>query len=66
MGDLKKITVMLPSDLLDRATAASGEGITPTIRKGLEAMAAAGAYDGLRSLRGKLKLRIDVDELRRD
>jgi hypothetical protein len=66
MTELKKVTVMLPADLLARATTATGKGITPTIREGLEAMAAAKAYEGLRRLRGKVKLSIDVDRLRRD
>jgi hypothetical protein len=66
MKATKKITVVLPEDLLTRATTATGKGITPTIRAGLEAMAASGAYEGLRRLRGKVKLSIDVDALRRD
>jgi hypothetical protein len=66
MAELKKVTVMLPADLLARATTATGKGITPTIREGLEAMAAAKAYEGLRRLRGRVKLSIDVDQLRRD
>jgi hypothetical protein len=66
MNELKKVTVMLPADLLARATLATGKGITPTIREGLEAMAASHAYEGLRRLRGKVKLSINVDDLRRD
>lgn len=50
----------------DRATQATGKGITPTIREGLEAMAASHTFEGLRRLRGKVKLSIDVDQLRRD
>ena len=57
---------MLPSDLLKRATAPTGKGITRTIRDGLEAMAASHAYEGLRRLRGKVKLSISVAELRKD
>jgi hypothetical protein len=66
MAGLKKVTVMLPEELLTRATAATGKGITPTIREGLEAMAASHAYEGLRRLRGKVKLTLDVEALRRD
>ena len=66
MQELKKVTLMLPVDLLARATSATGKGITPTVREGLEAMAASGAYEGLRRLRGKIKLTINVDDLRRD
>ena len=63
---LKKVTIMLPSELLERATSATGKGITPTIRESLEAMAASLAFNGLRMQRGKVKLSIDQQELRRD
>ena len=66
MSESKKVTVVLPADLLERATMATGKGITPTIREGLEAMAASHAYEGLRRLRGKVKLSVNLDELRRD
>ena len=63
---MQKVTVLLPRDLVQRATAATGEGLTPTIRRGLEAVARAAAYERLRQLRGKVKLSINVDELRED
>jgi hypothetical protein len=66
MKALRKATVVLPADLLDRATQATGTGITPTIREGLEAMAACHTFEGLRRLRGKVKLSVDADQLRRD
>ena len=53
--ELRKVTVMLPKDLLDRAVKTSGQGVTPTIRKGLETITAAGAYEGVLRLRGKVK-----------
>lgn len=62
----KKITVMLPEDLLDRALKASGEGITPTLRKGLELVAAKEVYKGLLKLKGKFDLKLDLEELRKD
>lgn len=62
----KKITVMLPEDLLDRALKASGEGITPTLRKGLELVAAKDTYKGLLKLKGKFDLKLDLKELRKD
>ena len=64
--EMQKVTVMLPKVLVQRATRATGVGITPTIRKGLEAMAASEAYERLRKMRGKVRLSINVDELRRD
>jgi hypothetical protein len=66
MKDFKKVTVALPADLLERATTATGKRITATICEGLEAMAALHSFDGMRRLRGKVKLSIDVGQLRRD
>ena len=63
---LKKITLQVPHDLLIRATQATGEGITPTIRRGLELVAASGAYTHLRSLKGKVKLGLNLEKLRQD
>ena len=62
----RKITVMLPEKLLARALKASGEGITPTLRKGLELVAAGDAYKGLLKLKGKFDLKIDLKESRKD
>ena len=64
--EMRKVTVMLPKDLLDRAVKASGQGVTPTIRKGLENIATADAYERILQRRGKVRLSVDVRELRRD
>lgn len=66
MKSEKKVTVMLPEELLNRALKASGEGITPTLRKGLELVAAKEAYKSLLRLKGKFDLKVDLDDLRRD
>ena len=63
---LKKLTIQLPNDLLTRATQATGEGITPTIRRGLELVAAGGAYRSLRAFKGKVKLQLDLESLRQN
>ena len=63
---MRKITVEVPEDLLDRALESSGEGITRTVRRGLDLVAAGRAYDELRRLRGKMKLGIDLEALRED
>ncbi|MEE8124874.1 MAG: hypothetical protein V3T42_03595 [Nitrospirales bacterium] len=63
---LKKLTLQVPEDLLVRATQATGEGITPTIRRGLELVAAGGAYRNLRALKGKTKLQLNLASLRQD
>jgi len=64
MDTLKKVTVMLPSELLARATAATGKGITPTIREGLESVAAEKSYEAFRRFRGKVKFSRTAEELR--
>ena len=61
-----KVTVELPAALLERARASTGEGITGTIRKGLEMVAATRAQDQLRRLRGRVKFSIDLNALRED
>ena len=68
MKNERKVTVMLPADLIDRAVKASGEGLTPTLRKGLELIAAKDVYRDLLKLKGKYPegLGIDLDELRKD
>lgn len=63
---LRKLTVEVPADLLERATTASGKGVTPTVRRGLELVAAGGAYGRLRRFRGKVKSGIKLSELRLD
>lgn len=63
---LKKLTIQVPEDLLARATAASGRGITPTIRRGLELVAAGRAYAKLRRLRGRVKFSVKLSNLRED
>ncbi|HEX9756323.1 MAG TPA: hypothetical protein VGB26_00820 [Nitrospiria bacterium] len=62
----RKLTVEVPEDLLARATKATREGITPTIRRGLELVAAGGAYARLRELKGKVKFTVKLSALRKD
>ncbi len=63
---LRKVTMELPVDLIEIAQKSTGEGLTQTVRKGLELLAAQNAYDGLRKLRGKLDLKLDLSSLRKD
>ena len=63
---IRKLTVEVPADLLQRATMASGDGVTPTVRRGLEVVAAGGAYGRLRRFRGKVKFGIKLSDLRQD
>ena len=62
----RKITVHVRSDLLEKAQKAARAGVSETVRKGLELLAATEAYDGLLKMRGKVKFSVDLNELRRD
>ncbi len=64
MEKTKKITAYVPVDSLRRARVATGEGITETVRRGLQLPASAAAAGELRRLRGKVHL--DLATLRRD
>ena len=60
----RKVTVELPAELLRRAQRSSGEGVTSTIRRGLELVAAGQAYRDLRGLKGQVTFSLDVNALR--
>lgn len=63
---LRKVTVILPQALLRKAQRLTKQGITSTVRHGLELLAASETYERARALRGKVRLSIDIDELRQD
>jgi hypothetical protein len=62
----RKITVHVRSELLNKAQRAARAGVSETVRKGLELLAAGEAYDGLLKMRGKVKFSVDLRELRQD
>jgi len=66
MVKLRKVTVEVPAELLEKALAATGAGITETVRTGLELVAASRAYTRLRQLRGKVRFSRNFDELKSD
>jgi hypothetical protein len=66
MEDRRKITVVVPADLLANAQKVTRAGISETVRKGLELLAASDVYDCLLKMRGKVKFSINLNELRRD
>jgi len=66
MASTQKVTIEVPAELLRRARRSTGEGITATVRRGLELVAARGAYQKLRLLRGRVRLSLDVKALRED
>ena len=66
MSEMRKITAFVPAELLASAQAYTGEGVTETLRQGLEKLAHQALYDRLRALKGKVKFDISLDELRED
>ena len=69
MESSRKITVIIPDELIERAIKASGEGLTSTIRRGLELVAAKDTYTAIQSLQGKYKkkgLGASLADLRED
>jgi hypothetical protein len=66
MGTARKITVEVPAELLETAQKASGEGITQTVRTGLQLVAASRTYARLRQLRGKVRFSRTARELKAD
>jgi hypothetical protein len=66
MEKARKITIEVPADLLEKAQRASGDGITKTVRTGLQLVAASNAYASLRELRGKVRFSRTLAELKAD
>ena len=66
MGEMRKITVEVPGEVLDSAQAFTGEGVTETVRAALKKLASMQAQRELLKLRGTFKFSIDLDELRAD
>ena len=62
----RKITVEVPSDLLEKAQRASGTGITQAVCSGLQLVAASGTYARLRRLRGKVRFTRTWAQLKAD
>ena len=61
---MKKLTILVPEDLLRKATEATKVGATPTVRMGLKLLAARRAYDRLLEFQGKVKFSMTWQELR--
>lgn len=62
----RKITLEVPRDLLEKAQRASGDGVTQTVRTGLQLVAASRTYARLRQLRGKVRFGRPWTELKAD
>ena len=66
MAATQNITIEVPTALLDEARAATGEGVTATVREGLRLIASRRAQRRLMELGGTLKIPYDLDTLRED
>ena len=67
MSEMRKITVFVPAKLLASAQDYTSEGVTETVRRGLEKLARQAFYEHLKALKGKVSFDdFDLEELRRD
>jgi len=66
MDDTRKITAILPRQLLATAQEYTGAGVAETLKIALERLAREQFYNRMRELRGKVKPDLDLDELRED
>jgi hypothetical protein len=64
MGDMRKITAILPASLVDSAMAISGSGLTETLREALRDYNHHAASQRMLGMRGKLKFELDWRQLR--
>jgi hypothetical protein len=64
--NVRKVTMELPAKLIDAALVETNQSLTETVRQGLEILVSRRASKTLAALRGKLDLRLDLSELRRD
>jgi hypothetical protein len=60
----RRVTANLPGDLLDAAQEVTGKGITETIIEGLQQVQRRRFFERAMKLRGKLRLRVDLEESR--
>ena len=66
MPPSQKITIEVPTALLEEARAATGEGVTATVREGLRLIASRRAQRRLMELGGTHNIPYDLDTLRED
>ena len=57
----RRITANLPRELLEQAMKATGRGITETLIEGLERLRRADAYRKAMSLKGRIRLAVDLE-----
>jgi hypothetical protein len=66
MNRLRKITVVVPEDLLRKAQQSTGTGMAETVRAGLNLLVASEAYARIRAMRGKVCFSCSAAELKAD
>ena len=66
MTAMRKITAIIPAELLASAQSYTGEGVTETLRIALERLAHAEWSRKMLELEGMVKLDIDLEALRED
>jgi hypothetical protein len=66
MSVMRKITVQVPEDVLEKAQAYTGEGVTQTVTAALKRLASIQAQQELLKLRGKVKFGLSLEQLRED
>ena len=60
----KKVTVILPADILENAQRLTGKGITGTLLDGLRELERKEKRSALRKLKGKVRFELDLDVTR--
>lgn len=63
MGEMRKVTINLPAELVEASLDVSGKGLTETIREALAAQNHAWACQRLLELRGKVTFGASYEEL---
>jgi hypothetical protein len=62
---VRKITVNVPTHILDSAVRITGKGVTSTVIEGLQEIERRAKRSALRALRGKVRFELDLEEARR-
>jgi hypothetical protein len=60
----RRVTANIPVALLDRARRVTGQGITETLIEGLERVRRSSAAAKARSLRGRIRIDVDLEASR--
>ena len=66
MGEMRKITVEVPEELIASGQADSEMGLSEIVREALELLRPTQVQNQARKLRGKVKFSMTLDELRHD